>query len=147
MQIRKMKVDDLDEVTYLEQILFSSPWTKEDFIYEINTNPFGHYVVIENEKQIVGYLGMWLMGDQSQITTIGVNQEMQGQGYGSQLMQYAIDLTCQRKYHNINLEVRVSNMGAIHLYEKYGFKNVALRKNYYEDTHEDAYLMIKEMEV
>ncbi len=147
MQIRKMQEDDLDKVTHLERLLFSLPWSKDDFIYEMNTNPFGHYVVIENETQIVGYLGMWLMGDQSQITTIGVDRKMQGQGYGSRLIQYAIDLTRQKKYHNINLEVRVSNMSAIHLYEKYGFKNVALRKNYYEDTHEDAYLMIKGMEV
>ena len=50
-------------------------------------------------------------------------------------------------YANINLEVRISNQKAIKLYEKCGFKIVAIRKNYYQDNHEDAYLMIKEMEV
>lgn len=146
MQIRKMDEQDLDEIVHLEQMLFSSPWSKDDFLYELKVNPFGHYVVIEDQGCLAGYLGMWLMGDQSQITTIGINENVQRQGYGSRLIQYALDITRQKKYHNINLEVRVSNDKAIALYQKYGFKNVATRKNYYEDNHEDAYLMIREME-
>ncbi len=58
-----------------------------------------------------------------------------------------MEVTKHLGYRNINLEVRISNQKAINLYKKYGFKIVTIRKNYYQDNHEDAYLMIKKMEV
>ena len=90
---------------------------------------------------------MWLLGDQTQITTLGIKKAYQGNGYAKKLMDKCEEITKMMGYANINLEVRISNQRAIRLYEKCGFKIVAIRKNYYQDNHEDAYLMIKEMEV
>ena len=66
-------------------------------------------------------------------------------GCASQLMEYALEKSEELHYQNVNLEVRVSNVKAIALYQKFGFKNVAVRKRYYSNG-EDAYLMIKELE-
>lgn len=146
MIIRPMEKDDLERIVELEKELFTTSWSYDDLIYELEKNPFARYDVLCNQKLIIGYIGLWFLGDQSQITTIGIAKEYQGYGYSRLLMEHAIALTRDLKYCNMNLEVRVSNNKAISLYESYGFKKEAIRKNYYQDNHEDAYLMIKEME-
>ena len=147
MFIRKMSVEDLNVVEEMERILFSSPWSYEDFLYELNENAFSHNFVVEDHNEIVGYVGLWIMYDQSQITTIGVHPSYQRKGIGSMMMKKMIEESLAHQCLNMSLEVRVSNEKAISLYKKYGFETVALRKNYYEDNHEDAYLMIKQLEV
>lgn len=146
MSIRTMEIADLDRIAQLEKELFSSFWSKEDFQYELEENPYAQYYVIEEKQTILGYVGLWMLGDQCQITTIGIDESYQGKGYASQLMEFVFKKCEELNYRNINLEVRVSNDKAIALYRKYGLKKVAVRKNYYAD-HEDAYLMIKEWEV
>ena len=147
MLIRRMDLLDIDKIVALEQELFSSPWDKEAFYYELEKNAFSTILVLEDELEIIGYIGMWLLGDQTQITTLGIKKAYQGNGYAKKLMDKCEEITKMMGYVNINLEVRISNQKAIKLYEKCGFKIVAIRKNYYQDNHEDAYLMIKEMEV
>ena len=147
MLIRRMDLLDIDKIVALEQELFSSPWDKEAFYYELEKNAFSTILVLEDELEIIGYIGMWLLGDQTQITTLGIKKAYQGSGYDKKLMDKCEEITKTMGYANINLEVRISNQKAIKLYEKCGFKIVAIRKNYYQDNHEDAYLMIKEMEV
>ncbi|MEI3326900.1 MAG: ribosomal protein S18-alanine N-acetyltransferase [Thomasclavelia sp.] len=147
MLIRRMDLLDIDKIVALEQELFSSPWDKEAFYYELEKNAFSTILVLEDELEIIGYIGMWLLGDQTQITTLGIKKAYQGNGYAKKLMDKCEEITKMMGYVNINLEVRISNQRAIRLYEKCGFKIVAIRKNYYQDNHEDAYLMIKEMEV
>ena len=141
MSIREMKADDLKRIVELEKDLFLSPWNEEDFIHELKENPMAGYYILEKENQI----GLWFLGDQCQITTIATDRHFQGQGCASQLMEYALEKSEELHYQNVNLEVRVSNVKAIALYQKFGFKNVAVRKRYYSNG-EDAYLMIKELE-
>ena len=145
MSIREMKVDDLKRIVELEKDLFLSPWNEEDFIHELKENPMAGYYILEKENQIIGYIGLWFLGDQCQITTIATDRHFQGQGCASQLMEYALEKSEELHYQNVNLEVRVSNVKAVALYQKFGFKNVAVRKRYYSNG-EDAYLMIKELE-
>ena len=145
MSIREMKVDDLKRIVELEKDLFLSPWNEEDFIHELKENPMAGYYILEKENQIIGYIGLWFLGDLCQITTIATDRHFQGQGCASQLMEYALEKSEELHYQNVNLEVRVSNVKAIALYQKFGFKNVAVRKRYYSNG-EDAYLMIKELE-
>ena len=145
MSIREMKVDDLKRIVELEKDLFLSPWNEEDFIHELKENPMAGYYILEKENQIIGYIGLWFLGDQCQIKTIATDRHFQGQGCASRLMEYALEKSEELHYQNVNLEVRVSNVKAIALYQKFGFKNVAVRKRYYSNG-EDAYLMIKELE-
>ncbi|MCD7808946.1 MAG: ribosomal protein S18-alanine N-acetyltransferase, partial [Erysipelotrichaceae bacterium] len=94
---------------------------------------------------IIGYVGLWLIYEQSQITTIGVDKAYQHQGYASYMLEKMIDLSLLHGCQTMSLEVRVSNMPAIELYKKFGFEIVALRQDYYRD-HEDAYLMLRRLE-
>jgi ribosomal-protein-alanine N-acetyltransferase len=141
-----MEIHDLDRIVELERLCFSSPWSKDDFLYELSENPFGYYVVLCVDNQIVAYLGLWMDEERAQITTIGVDPSQRGKGYAKALMEHMFDVCSSKGVKVYSLEVRVSNLSAISLYKRYGFEQVGLRKAYYQDNHEDAYLMIKESE-
>jgi ribosomal-protein-alanine N-acetyltransferase len=143
--IRKMTLEDLPEILILEKALFSSPWSEENYRFEILENPYAHYVV-EDEHGLRGYLGLWLNDDALQITTLGVASSHQGKGLGQNLVKYALEYALENKVSVMTLEVRISNTKAIHLYEKNGFKKSALRKQYYSHPDEDAILMMKNFE-
>lgn len=144
MFIRKMDIDDIERILELEEQLFSSSsWSSSDFIYEIFENDFSYNFVLEKDNFIIGYVGIWIMYEQSQITTIGIDTEYQGQGLGKLLMNEMIALALEMNCETMSLEVRISNEKAIGLYESLGFKKEAVRKDYYQDNHEDAYLMVK----
>lgn len=146
MLIRAMTLDDLDRIMELEHQLFTSSWSKEDYLYEIYENIFSFNFVLEVKNKIIGYVGVWIMYEQSQITTIGIDMDYQRQGYAKVLMDEIIQFAYEEGCHTMSLEVRVSNQSAISLYERCGFINQAIRKNYYQDNHEDAYLMVKRLE-
>ncbi len=137
--IRLMEIADIQEVLTIEQAVFPTPWKEQDFLFELSANPFARYYVLEEDGEIIGFIGAWLQDDQAQITNVAVRPERQEHGYGKQILQYMLSLPIK----TWTLEVRVSNDRAIALYEKAGFRKVTLRKNYYTDTHEDAYLMMK----
>ena len=144
--IQRMELSDLDRIVDLERLCFSSPWSKDDFLYELNDNPFGYYVVLKEEDKILAYLGLWMDGKRAQITTIGVDPSHRGRGHAKALMKHMLDVCSSSGVKMYSLEVRVSNGPAIALYQRYGFRQVGLRKAYYQDNHEDAYLMVKESE-
>jgi len=110
---------------------------------EKNTNPFGKKIeYIENEKAIA-VLDYSLIYDRIEIDNIIVNEEYRNKKIGTKLLEYIIKLSEEQGLSNITLEVRKSNAIARHLYEKMGFKEVAIRKYYYGD--EDAILMEKKV--
>lgn len=93
---------------------------------------------------IVGYAGLWLMVDEAHVTTIGVHPDHRGQGVGDLLFLGLADLSAELNALRITLEVRVSNLGAQALYRKYGLDIAGLRRRYYSDNGEDAYIMWSE---
>ena len=93
---------------------------------------------------IIGFTSMWVMADEAHITNIAVRQSYQRQGIGELLLISIIDLAIELKASIVTLEVRVSNLTAQSLYQKYGFAQVGLRRNYYTDNREDALLMSTE---
>ncbi len=92
-------------------------------------------------RSVTGYAGLWLMTDESHITTIAVDPDFQGNGIGELLLVALIDRSQQIGARWLTLEVRVSNTGAQKLYEKYTFKEMGLRRRYYSDNGEDALVM------
>ncbi len=90
---------------------------------------------------VVGYAGLWLMVDEAHVTTIGVHPDHRGQGVGELLFLGLIDIAQQMKARRVTLEVRVSNTTAQALYRKYGMEVAGIRKRYYSDNGEDAYIM------
>jgi [ribosomal protein S18]-alanine N-acetyltransferase len=93
---------------------------------------------------IVGYAGLWLMVDEAHVTTIGVHPDHRGRAVGELLFLGLVDLARQMRAFRMTLEVRVSNEPAQALYRKYGMENAGVRKRYYSDNGEDAYIMWSE---
>lgn len=93
------------------------------------------------DGRIVGYLGLWFMVDEAHIVAIATHPEYRRRGIGERLLARALELAREREARTVTLEVRVSNLPAQRLYEKYGFRRVGMRPRYYTDTGEDAIIM------
>jgi ribosomal-protein-alanine N-acetyltransferase len=90
---------------------------------------------------IVGFAGMWIMFDEAHVTTIGVHPDERGNGLGELLLIQLFVEAGARGAEMLTLEVRVSNDSAQALYRKYGFEREGVRRRYYSDNGEDAYIM------
>jgi ribosomal-protein-alanine N-acetyltransferase len=91
--------------------------------------------------RLIGFAGMWILYDEAHITTIGVSPEYRGRGLGELLLIDVFEQAVARNAEWVTLEVRVSNASAQALYEKYGFTRQGVRRRYYSDNGEDAYIM------
>lgn len=90
---------------------------------------------------VLGYAGMWMMVDEAHITTIALRSEWRGKGLGELLLASLVGAARDLGARRVTLEVRVSNQTAQTLYRKYGFHEEGLRRRYYSDNNEDAYIM------
>ena len=142
--IAAMRLDDLDIVQAIERASFSSPWPPNAYRSELETNRLANYLVARADGEIVGYGGMWLKVDEAHITTFAVHPAWRRQRIGERLLLAFLDLAVARQAHEATLEVRLSNLPARRLYEKYGFRPVGLRPRYYSDDNEDALIMTTE---
>ncbi len=104
----------------------------------------GDEEVAQNRHNILGYASMWLMVDEAHITSIAVRGTHRHRGIGELLLISIINLAAQLNAQVVTLEVRVSNLEAQALYEKYGFTKVGIRRGYYSDDGEDAVIMTTE---
>ncbi|WP_407406780.1 ribosomal protein S18-alanine N-acetyltransferase [Peribacillus sp.] len=141
MTFRKMKTEDIEQVLNVEKQSFTLPWSREAFFNELNHNEYAVYMVIEDEGKIAGYCGAWIVIDESHITNIAILPEYRGQKLGEALLRKMIEISISMGVIRMTLEVRVSNAVAISLYEKLGFQKGGIRKRYYTDNQEDAYVM------
>ncbi|WP_338752888.1 ribosomal protein S18-alanine N-acetyltransferase [Bacillus sp. FJAT-52991] len=139
--VREMTLDDVEQVYEIEKSSFTVPWTKESFYKEIDNNLFALYHVAESEGQLVGYCGMWLVLDESQITNIAILPSYRGHGFGEKLLVHVMKAAKEKGAAVMTLEARVSNTTAQNLYKKLGFQPGGIRKNYYSDNQEDALVM------
>ena len=139
--IEPMGLDDLPAVHAIEQASFISPWPPHAYQSELESNRMAHYLVARLGGRVVAYGGMWLMVDEAHITTFAVHHDVRRQRIGERLLLAFLDLAIDRHAHEATLEVRLSNLPARRLYEKYGFRPVGLRPRYYSDDNEDALIM------
>ena len=139
-----MVMEDLPQVVKIERESYRSPWPLEDFVRELTINTRAQYFVALEDELIVGFVGTWLLADEGHITNVAVTPEKRGKGYGKILILEAIKSLREKQASYIILEVRVSNEKAVNLYKSFGFRVIQLRKGYYMDSNEDAYVMIKD---
>ena len=92
-------------------------------------------------EYLLGFIGLWLMVNEAHIVTVAVREQYRRSGIGERLLIAAVELAMDADQEVVTLEVRASNESAIHMYEKYGFSRVGLRKRYYTDNNEDAAIM------
>ena len=135
-----MQLEDLDAVLEIEKEAFNdSTWTIEAYTRELVMNQFAHYFILEEDGNIVGYTGIWLVIDHCQVTTVAIKKSMRGKGYSHLLINHIKDFV-RGQADTISLEVRVDNTPALALYEKSGFNYGGIRKNYYGEGL-DAHVM------
>ena len=143
MTFREMLVEDLDQVMDIEEALFSVPWTREGFLtYLMKKDTI---FVVEEKDQILGYCSMMTVLDEGDILNVAVKKDRQKEGIGQFLVDSILRLAEMQGIKLVHLEVREGNGTARRLYERLGFKEDGLRKNYYENPVENAVLMTKAM--
>jgi [ribosomal protein S18]-alanine N-acetyltransferase len=142
--IGPMLVDHLPEVQAIEKASFTSPWPPHAYRSELETNRLAHYLVVQVRDRVIAYGGIWLMVDEAHVTTFAVHPLWRRRHVGDQLLLALLDIAVARHAHEATLEVRLSNLAARKLYEKFGFRPVGLRPRYYSDDGEDALIMTTE---
>ncbi len=143
-ELRPMKLEDLEEVYSIEVDSFTLPWSRDALTEEIASVPGAHMLVAEYEGKVVGYAGFRQVVDEAQVTNIAVAHDWRGRGVGHALMDQMMADCPRLGIGSISLEVRVSNKGAIHLYERKGFSARGIRRGFYERPKEDAVIMVKD---
>jgi ribosomal-protein-alanine N-acetyltransferase len=136
-----MELADIPSVHAIERSSFIVPWPDDAYRNEILTNRLASYVVARSGDDVVGFAGLWVMVDEAHITTFAVDPRWRRRGIGERLLLALLDLAVARRAREATLEVRLSNMPARRLYEKYGFRPVGIRPRYYSSNGEDALIM------
>ena len=141
--LRPMTLDDLDPVADLDARAFgASGWSRRYFAGELTDSPISiFYVLINPERELLGYFGTWHVVDQLHLCTFAVDPERQGEGLGALLLNCVLRLAQRLECQVIQLEVRESNHVARSLYQSRGFVDEAVRRNLYSNPREDGVLM------
>jgi len=140
LHYRAMHEADLPAIAVIERQLFSSPWSEELFREDLDQE-YALSLVLTDGETIAGYVITFLVLDEMHIANVAIAPAYQRRGIAFEVLRRLLTAGRRMHYFLAHLEVRQSNLGAIALYERLGFAKVGLRKNYYENEHEDAVLM------
>lgn len=140
--IDNMQESDIPEVSQIEAMVFSMPWSAQGFLDALKQDTI--FITARLDSQIVGYCGMYCSFEEGEITNVAVLPNAQKQGIGKKIISGLLKAASEKEISRIVLEVRVSNIPAIKLYEGFGFQSVGIRKGFYEKPKEDAAIMILE---
>lgn len=140
VSVEPMRRADLDTVARIDRRCFPTPWLSSAYLTELS-NRSACYLVARLGSEVVGYGGHWVIMDEAHITTLAVDPNHQGKKIGERLLLALLEEAILQGATHVTLEVRESNRAAQSLYRKYGFRETALRKNYYTDNGENAIVM------
>ncbi|NLD26229.1 MAG: ribosomal protein S18-alanine N-acetyltransferase [Acholeplasmataceae bacterium] len=145
-QIRPLEEKDIPAIIDGEKEVFGDSLGFDLIYSDIKLNPYAHYLVLDIDDEVGGYIGLWITEENAEVINFYIAKRYQCMGFGTILLNFAIDL-CQRcNVDSLSLEVRENNHVARHLYEKHGFIFSHRRERYYRDGS-DALLLIKKFEV
>lgn len=137
-----MTKEHISRTAQIEKQSFSIPWSEQAFEESMS---YEHAVflvaLLEEADEVAGYIGMYRVFNEGDITNIAVAPQYRGMGIGTKLMEAIIKRANELEIQNIFLEVRESNDTAIGLYKKMGFEKAGIRKNFYEKPVENAIAM------
>lgn len=137
-----MTAEDIPFVSGLDCSVFRTGWTYEQYMGELEKE-FAYYYIAEDEGIPVGFAGVWCIYETAEVSRIAVRQDMRKRGIGGALLSMLIEKAKRSGCERVMLEVRDGNDSAQRLYSRSGFKETALRKNYYTDG--DAVIMTLEL--
>lgn len=142
IRIIKMTPDDVDGVFNIEELIHPEHhWSKDSFYNEIANKLAAYYCLKDEENNILGYIGFWLILEEAHVTSLAVHPDFRNMQLAQLLLIKMIDDCYKNMIKYITLEVRESNIPAISLYEKFLFSSIGMRKAYYQDNGENALIM------
>ena len=130
---------------YLDDLEIFDVFTKDKVIYDIENNIFTNYYAYIIDDKAVAFINYHVMYERSELININVEEKYQNNKIATKLLEFMINDLINKNVENITLEVKKDNYNAIHLYEKMGFKEIGIRKGYYQGI--DGILMKKELMV
>ena len=142
--IRKMRLEDIEQVIAIDRVSFSLPWPERSFRFELTDNPASRCWVADVDGKIVGMIVAWLIVDEVHFATIATHPDFRRQGIAKRLLSHALRQLSNEGAQSSFLEVRASNLAAQEMYRKFGYGESGIRRRYYKDNDEDAILMTLE---
>lgn len=139
--VRRAVASDAAALSGISAVSFAVPESLAYMEHELANTALTRYLVCCLDDEIIAYGGYWKVLDESQVTNIAVQPKRRGQGYGKQVVAAMLAFAKEEGCTKMLLEVRVSNEPAFQLYTKLGFSVLAVRKDYYTEPVEDAYVM------
>jgi ribosomal-protein-alanine N-acetyltransferase len=139
--LRKMTLDDVEQVVAIDKMSFSLPWPTSSFHFELTENPASRCWVAELDGRIAAILVAWFIVDEIHIATIATHPDFRRRGIGEKLLSFTLKSAKDEGAVSSFLEVRESNEVALMMYRKFGYVESGRREGYYKDNGEDAILM------
>jgi ribosomal-protein-alanine N-acetyltransferase len=144
VELRRLEAADLDVVEAIERECYPTPWSRSMFDAEMrkpSSLALGAFTVGD---ALVGYAFVSRYVDAWHVMNVAVVDEFRRRGIASALLERIFEVTSADPRRGYTLEVRISNTGAIKLYERLGFEARGVRRGYYTDNREDALIMWRE---
>ena len=138
--------DEIDAVLAIEQASFTSPWTKEMYLSELENPDVSYFYLAKtaDSRVIVGFCSFWRVLDELHINNLAVMPEYRRAGAATALLTRVLEDGAKMGARRATLEVRHSNQPAQRLYERFGFTVAGVRRGYYSNPVEDALVLWKE---
>jgi ribosomal-protein-alanine N-acetyltransferase len=146
LELRRLELADLDAIERIEQVSYPTPWSRSMFATELAKPSSLSLGAVDESGTLIGYLVLSRYVDAWHVMNVAVAPESRRQGVATALLRRLLDETRHDAQRGYTLEVRVSNVGAISLYERFGFKPKGVRRGYYTDNREDALIMWRDPE-
>jgi ribosomal-protein-alanine N-acetyltransferase len=143
IEIRRLSLEDMPEIEEIEQRAYRTPWSRSMFASELSKKSSICLGAFEGER-LIGYIVNSRYVDAWHVMNVAVDPDCQRRGVATRLLERLFELTADDDGRGYTLEVRVSNDGAIRLYEQLGFERHGTRRGYYTDNREDAVIMWRE---
>ena len=141
-RLQRMRWWHIDELLPLERRLFGEePWSARLFWSELGQLDTRHYLVALEGDRLVGYAGLCAYPDEAFVQTLAVDESVQGKGIGALLLQALLDEAARRRKPSVSLEVRADNDAAQRLYARFGFRQIGVRRGYYQPSGTDALVL------
>ena len=144
--LRRLELSDLDAIERIERASYPTPWSRSMFVSELAKPSSLSIAAVTSDGDLVGYLVLSRYVDAWHVMNVAVASTHRRLGIASAMLARLFEVTRDDAERGYTLEVRVSNLGAIGLYESFGFTSRGVRRGYYIDNKEDALIMWKDPE-
>jgi len=132
---------DLDAIMEIEEACFNEPWQRDAMRDEITRSAWSTVIKAEIEGEIAGFAVYWTVADERHLQNVATAPAYRRRGVGNALVRHVVDQARRTSAAVVFLEVRVSNEAAKRLYAAHGFREIGVRRGYYQDNGEDAIVM------